>query len=123
MTKFVRMLEVMARDFHNKKRRHMNCLESTTIDIEDSDNRWICEEEFSETYAKVMDHNHFDGSLLGWVHNRYNFLRRTIQFTPVFAHNLQNFYSHHLLKSLQDTNTRNASRSFHSITKNFFHLQ
>ena len=107
MTKFVRMLEVLARDFHNKKRRYPNYLGSTTI-LEDSDKCWICEEEFSETNAKVLDHNHFDGSFLGWAHNKCNFLRRTIQFTPVFAHNLQNYDLHHVLKSLQDTNTRNT---------------
>ena len=107
MTKFVRMLEVLARDFHNKKRRYPNYLGSTTI-LEDSDKCWICKEEFSETNAKVLDHNHFDGSFLGWAHNKCNFLRRTIQFTPVFAHNLQNYDLHHVLKSLQDTNTRNT---------------
>ena len=55
-----------------------------------------------------MDQNHFNGSFLGWAHNRCKFLRRTIQFTPVFAHNLQNCDLHHVLKSLQDTNTRNT---------------
>ena len=35
MTKFVRMLEVLARDFHNKKRRYPNYLGSTSI-LEDS---------------------------------------------------------------------------------------
>ena len=64
MTIFVRMLEVLARDFHNKKRRYPNYLRSTTI-LEDSDKCWICEEEFYDTNAKILDHNHFDGSFLG----------------------------------------------------------
>ena len=55
-----------------------------------------------------MDHNHFDGSFLGWAHIRCNFLRRILQFTPIFTHKLQNYDFHHVLKSLQDTNTRNT---------------
>ena len=69
MTKFVRMLEVLVSDFHNKKRRYPNYLGSTTI-LEDSDKCWICDGEFFETNTKVLDHNHFDGFLLGWAHNR-----------------------------------------------------
>ena len=107
MANFFRMLEVMARDFHLKNRRYTNYLGSTII-LEVSDKCWICNKEFSKTNAKILDLIHFDGSFLGWAHNRCNFLRRTIQFTPVFAHNLQNFDLHHVLKSLQDANTRNT---------------
>ena len=72
MTNFVRMLEVLADDFHNKKRRYPIYLGSTTI-LEDIVKCWICEEEFSEFNAKVLEHHQFDGSFLGWAHNRCNF--------------------------------------------------
>ena len=36
------------------------------------------------------------------------FLRCTIQFTLVFGHILKNYGLHHVLKSLQETNTRNT---------------
>ena len=38
-----------------------------------------------------------------------SFLRCTIQFNPVFGHNLKNYGLHDVLKRLQDTNTRNTS--------------
>ena len=61
---------------------------------EDGEGCRICDEEISVANEKLLEHDHFDGSFLGWAHNNCNNLRRTTPFTPVFAENLQKYDFH-----------------------------
>ena len=108
MTKIVQMLEVLAHDFHNKKRRFPNYFGSTT-NLEISDNCWIFEVEFSKTNAKVLDQNYFDGSFPGWAGSQQLQHPETYHiFHPYLCSQSSKNRLHHVLKRLQDTNIRNT---------------
>ena len=62
---------------------------------------WICENKFSETEVKDLDHCHYSGGFLGWAHPQCNRARQNSNFIPVFRHNIQNYDLHHICPSLQ----------------------
>ena len=69
-------------------------------------NCWICNVAFENEDEKVLDHCHFSGKLLGYAHNECNLKRRTLNYTPVIAHNMMNYdlhNLHHIVKTLDST--------------------
>ena len=63
-------------------------------------NCWIRNFAFENKDQKVLDHCHFSGQFLGYAHNECNLKRRTLNYTPVIAHNLMNYDLHHFVKTL-----------------------
>ena len=62
---------------------------------------WICGLDFNAQVIEVLYHCHYSGELLGWVHNTCNLKRRSLNFTPVVAHSLSNYYLHHICQAIQ----------------------
>ena len=44
----------------------------------------------------------FSGKFLGWAHEKCNLARRTVNFTPVIEHNIQNYDRHHISLALHE---------------------
>ena len=58
---------------------------------------------FESDTEKVLDHCHSTVKFFGYAHNECNLKRRTIFYTPIFAHNMMNNmmnYLHHIVKSI-----------------------
>ena len=84
---------------------------------------WICQEHFSESEEKCLDHCHPSGKFLGWTHDKCNLTRRNINYSPVVGHNLQNYNMHHICLALNECDSRSIVqyKSFHPPTRNIFH--
>ena len=99
MERFIKTIERLAKQIHELKRTHVTFTGTNVTPRETADVCWICEQPFVDS-VKVLDHCHFSNKFLGWAHNECNLKRRTQNFTPVFAHNLQNYDLHHVMKAL-----------------------
>lgn len=95
----LRTLERIAREVHQKKRRHKFFLGTPPVPRESATRCWICEEMFEDD-TKVLDHCHYSGKFLGWSHQRCNINRSVTNFIPVIAHNASNYDLHHICKQL-----------------------
>ena len=60
---------------------------------------------------------------LGWAHTFCNLKRRTINFTPVFAHNLANYDLHHVVLALQSLDEKNTISIVPNTSEKFISLQ
>ena len=101
MIEFVRTIEVLAYDIYNKKQQ----FRKLTSSIWKKDNkkpvaRWVCEENFDEADVKVVDHCHYSGKFIGFAHSQCNIQRRSLNFTPIVAHNLSHYELHLLYIAL-----------------------
>ena len=101
MIEFVRTSEVLAYDIYNKKQQFRNL----TSCIRKQDNKkavacWVCEENFDEADVKVVDHCHYSGKFIGFAHSQCNIQRRSLNFTPIVAHNLSHYDLHLLCLAL-----------------------
>ena len=123
MDKFIQVMEKLARDFYNKKRQHVNFIGTPPVASDDATICWLCENCFESGDAKVLDHCHYTGKFLGWAHNQCNLMRKTTVFTPVFAHNLQNYDMHHVFKALQSCNRGNQFSIVPSTEEKFISLE
>lgn len=101
MTRFVEQLEKLAMFFYNRKRIH-KVYAGNLPSKQDAKTCWICQGAFESDEEKILDHCHASGRFLGWAHNNCNVNRKTLNFTPVFAHNLQNYDLHHVVKALNN---------------------
>ena len=63
-----------------------------------SDQCSICERDLAEG-ERVLDHCHASGKSLGYAHDKCNLKRRTVNYIPIFVHNLLNYDLHFLQKS------------------------
>ncbi len=125
---FVKDLHILARDFYERKRAHM--IFTGRVEEADPENKelcWICEDLFNAEDEIVLDHCHFSNKFLGWSHSQCNLARRTVKFTPVIAHNLQNYDLHHVCLALshcEDTTTfqvlPSTEEKFQSLTLGVF---
>ena len=61
---------------------------------------WICDVAFNNDNEKVLDHCHYNGQFIGYAHDECKLKRRTLNFTPVIAHNMMNYDLHHIVMSL-----------------------
>ena len=50
--------------------------------------------------CKVVDHCHYSGQFIGFAHNQCNIQRRSLNFTPIVAHNLTHYDLHYLCLAL-----------------------
>ena len=106
MQSFLEFVEGMARYMYEKKRMHILYTGPPPLAEEFASECWICHGHFADNSTKVLDHCHWSGVFLGWAHNKCNLNRRANNFTPMFAHNLQNYDLHHIVKALSKCSTR-----------------
>ena len=94
MSDFIKTIESLAYDIHNRKQHKIftGQLDQTTSEVKAC---WICGLDFNAQDIKVLDYCHYSGEFLGWAHNTCNLKRRSLNFTPVVAHNLSNYDLHH----------------------------
>ena len=64
---------------------------------------WICEETFGLEDKQVFDHCHPCGDFLGFAQEKRNWIRRTINFSPVIGHNIACYGLHHVCLALRET--------------------
>ena len=128
ITNFVKMLHKLARDIYQQKRKHpffkgdwRNLGKSIATHC------WICEKLFSEAeYPENtidLDHCHYSGKFLGWAHEKWNRLRRNINFTPVVGHKIQKYDWHHIclaLNNREPTTTISVIPSTDETTKSTY---
>ena len=125
MVEFVKSLEQIARDIYDVKQQHKNFAGEPTITKDQASLCWICETELntSSQDPTVLDHCHFTGKFLGWAHAQCNLKRKTLNFTPLFAHNLANYDLHHVVLALQSLNDKNTISVVPSTSEKFISLQ
>ena len=100
---FVKVLHKLANDIHKQKQKHPYFRgDRSKLGKTESVACWICENDFDESDEKDLDHCHYSGEFLGWVHPQCNPLRRTSKFIPVIGHNIQNYDLHHICLALQE---------------------
>ena len=102
MTNFIKKLHEMAREVYYAKRRFPVYLGQQVPNRSNTVECWICEEPFGPEETKVLDHCHHRGNFFGFAHEKCNWLRRTINFTPVIGHNIANYDLHHVCLALRE---------------------
>ena len=125
MVDFVKSLEQIARDIYDVKQQHKNFSGEPRITKDQASLCWICGAELntSSQDPTVLDHCHFTGKFLGWAHAQCNLKRKTLNFTPLIAHNLANYDLHHVVSALQSLNDKNAISVVPSTSGKFISLQ
>ena len=108
MKTFLEFLERFARDVYERKRKNEVYSGPTPVGKELAHSCWICDQPFENNENKILDHCHWSGEFLGWAHNVCNVNRKTENFTPVFAHNMQNYDLHHIIKALNTSSRSNV---------------
>ena len=101
MSDSIKTIESLAYDIHNRKQQHKiftGQLDQTKSEVKAC---WICGLDFNAQDIKVLDHCHYSGEFLSWAHNTCNLKRRSLNFTPVVAHNLSNYDLHHICQAIQ----------------------
>ena len=102
MQNFVQMIHKLAKDIHEQKRKHPFFRgDRSSLHKDASKQCWICENEFSETEEKDLDHCHYSGGFLGWAHPPCKRARRNSNFFAVMRHSIQIYDLHHICFSLQ----------------------
>ena len=102
MQNFVQMIHKLAKDIHEQKRKHPFFRgDRSSLHKDASKQCWICENEFSETEEKDLDHCHYSGGFLCWAHPQCNRARWNSNFIPVIGHNIPSYDLHHICLSLQ----------------------
>ena len=125
MVEFVKSLEQTARDIYDVKQQLKNFSGEPTITKDEATVCWICETELntSSNDPTVLDHCHFTGKFLRWAHAHCNLNRKTLNFTPLFAHNLANYDLHHAVLALQNLNEKNTILVVPSTNEKFISWQ
>ena len=101
MKKLTTHLQSVAREVYKRKQSHRVFRGSAPYQSDEATQCWICLSPFGcETI--VLDHCHYSGKFLGYAHSQCNLKRRSINYTPVIAHNSSNYDLHHLCKNLHE---------------------
>ena len=102
---------------------HINYLgDRTQLCKEETLNCWICQEKFSESKEKCLNHCHSLGKFLGWSHDKCNLARRKINYIPVNGQNLQNYYMHHKCLALNECDSRSTIQVSPSTDEKYISL-
>ena len=96
MERFVTKIEKLAKIFYQQKRK-FPCFLGTAPPRDTWSKCWICNVDFNNDNEKVF---HFNGKFIGYAHSACKLNRRTLNYTPVIAHNIMNYDLHHIVKSL-----------------------
>ena len=123
MKKFLNQLHQLAREIYDQKRRFPQFLESQeSLNKENTSTCWICCIHFTNEHEKCLDHCHFSGNVLGWAHEKCNLARRTVNFTPVIGHNIQNYDLHHICLALHECEPTSTMSVIPSTDKKYISL-
>ena len=125
MVDFVKSIEAIAKDIYDVKQQHKNFSGEPTTPKEDTALCRICETNLNKSAQDptVLDHCHFTGKFLGRAHAQCNLKRKTLNFTPLFAHNLANYDLHHVVLAQQNINEKNTISVVPSTSEKFISLQ
>ena len=88
----------------------------------DEQDFWICQEHFSESEEKCLDHCHSSGKFLGWTHDKRNLTRGNINYIPVVGHKKQNYDMHHICLALNECDSRSTIQVIPSTDEKFISL-
>ena len=99
MERFVTKIEKLSKYFYQQKRKFPSFL-GTAPPRDAWSKCWICNVDFNNDNEKVLDHCHYNGQFIGYAHSACKLNRRTLNYTPVIAHNMMNYDLHHIVKSL-----------------------
>ena len=108
MTRLLTKLENLARFFYYQKRNFTDFIGSAPLSC-----CWSCNVAFKKDTKKVLDHCHSTGKFFGYAHNECNRKRRTINYTPIIAHNMMNYDLHRIVKAIH---TALRTKKFDVIT-------
>ena len=122
MKSFVETVQALAKKIHSDKRRFREYEGVPPFPKETATRCWICEIDMKPEDA-VLDHCHFSGEFLGYAHNQCNLNRKSLNYTPIFAHNLSNYDMHHLVLALNNVETRNTISIIPNNDEKFIALQ
>ncbi len=122
MQHFIKKIECLANQIHDMKRANMVFSEHPPLNKANVDQCWICEDVFGENEVKVIDHCHVSGQFLGFAHSMCNVRRKTVNFTPVIAHNASNYDLHHIMRALVHSDSRNTFSVIPSTDEKFLSL-
>ena len=118
---FIKELHLLARNVYIYKRKVPHYLgDRSQLCKEETLTCWICQENFSESKEKFLEHCHSSGKTLGWTHDECNLARRNINYIPVVGHNLQNYDMHHICLVLTNVTRVVQYKSFHPAMRNIF---
>ena len=104
----IKELETLARDIYHRKQSHRIYRGTPSTAKETVNDCWICKKPFTFDEEKVLDHCHYSGSFLGWTHSSCNLQRRSLNFTPVTAHNMAGYDIHHICTTINKCNPKNT---------------
>ena len=105
------------------KRKVPHCLgDRSQLCKEETLTCWICQEIFSESERKCLDHCHSSGKFLGWTNDKCNLARGNINFISVVGHSLQNYDMHHMCLALNECDSRSKIMVIPSIDDKYFSL-
>lgn len=84
-----------------QKHRFLNISKSERVQLLSgpSTNCCICGEDVDHS-ERVIHHCHLTGHIFGVAHSQCNLKARTVNFIPVFFHNLARYDAHHIVKNL-----------------------
>ena len=120
---FIKELHLLARDVYIYKRKVLHYLgDRSQLRREETLTCWICQENFSESEEKCLDHCHSSGKFLGWTHDKCNLARRNINYIPVVGHNLQNYDMHHICLALNECDSRSTIQVIPSTDEKYISL-
>ena len=120
---FIKELHLLARDVYIYKRKVPHYLgDRSQLRKEETLTCWICQENFSESEEKCLDHCHSSGKFLGWTHDKCNLARRNINYIPVVGHNLQNYDMHHICLALNECDSRSTIQVIPSTDEKYISL-
>ena len=122
MTNFIKKLHEMSRKVYYAKRRFPIYLGQQVSKRSSIVDCWICEEPFGPEDTKVLDHCHHRGDFLGFAHEKCNWIRRTINFTPVIGHNIANYDLHHVCLALREIEPSTTIRFIPSTDEKYISM-
>ena len=103
----IKELEKLATDIYHRKQSHRIYKGKPSTHKDTVNDCWICKKPFTNDEQKVLDHCHYSGTFLGWAHSECNLQRKSINFTPVIAHNMAGYDIHHICSAINNCNPKN----------------
>ena len=122
MTNFIKKLQESSQEVYYEKRRFSVTLGQKVSNRSSTDECWICEEPFGCEDTKVLDHCHQRGDFLGFAHEKCNWIRRTINFTPIIGLNIANYDLHHVCLAVREIEPSTTISVFSSTDEKYISM-
>ena len=69
---------------------------------------WICFKLLEKIQEKILEHCLYSGKFLGWAHSKNNQKTKTINLTPVNAHNMTVYDIHQICTKINRSTSKNT---------------